>query len=89
MNEADLKKAQEKLKADQEEFAKKVENRDNEFKEKVAESRKEFQAYVDKTEKRLEEQSKGRGPAFNRPKSCYSDSSTIAAKKLAEATKKH
>ena len=87
MDEKELKKAEEKLKTDEEAFAKKMENREKEFAEKVKEKQEEFSAYVDKTEKRLEEEARSGTPAFRRPKSCYSDSKTITAKKLAEAAK--
>ena len=86
MDEKELKKAEEKLKTDEEAFAKKMENREKEFVEKVKEKHAEFNAYVEKTERRLEEESKG-GVPFRRPKSCYSDSKTAKARKLAEAAK--
>ncbi len=93
MDEKALKKAEEALKKGQAELETRIKTHEDnkaEFKKFVAEKEEQFREHVEKTEKRLEEQAKDGSIPFRRPKSCYSDSSTIKAAKLkAEAVKHH
>ena len=83
MNEKELKQAGEELKKSQAT----LEANKAEFKEYVAKTEQQFQTHVEKAEKRLEEKAKSGAVPFRRPKSCYSDSKTVRARKAAEASK--
>lgn len=90
MNEKELKQAGEKLKKGQAELearTKTLEENKAEFKEHVVKAEEQFREHVEKTEKRFKEEAKSGAVPFRRPKSCYSDSKTVRARKAAEASK--
>lgn len=78
MNEKELKAAEGKLKAAQDEFTKKVETQSKLFEEdakRLDANKEEFAAYIDKTERQFKEADKSVSTGDSSSKGCYRDSS--------------